>query len=101
MVAGGNAVGDQDSASTLDSPAHHKTITEHRALARVPTCDFHAFVEYQPGRRHDTRGTTCESHHGDDGRMCITTMVQPPWPISVSKSSARQCTRAKARYSVS
>ncbi len=41
--------------------AHHKATTEHRALARVPTRGFHAFAEYQPGRRHDDRNAACGS----------------------------------------
>ena len=37
--------------------AHHSPITEYRALARVHPRGFHAFDEYQPGRRHDTHET--------------------------------------------
>ncbi len=37
--------------------AHHKAITEHRALARVPTRGSHAFAKGQPDRRHGTWAT--------------------------------------------
>ena len=36
----------------------------------------------------------------NDERKRETTLVPPPWPISTARFPARQCTRAKARYSV-